>query len=38
LSPRCTPKIVAFCALDTTGTVSPYFGTVPRVHVVHAAR
>ena len=36
LSPRCTPKMVAFCALTTTGTVSPYFGVVPGVHVVMA--
>ena len=36
LSPRCTPKIVAFCALFTTGTVSPYFGTVCGTHVVMA--
>jgi len=32
LSYRCTPKIVALCALSSTGTVSPYLGTWPGFH------
>ena len=36
LSPRWTPKMVAFCALTTTGTVSPYFGVVPGIQLVMA--
>src|SRR5580658_4492772 len=32
LSPRCTPKIVAFCALCRIGTVSPYLGARPGFH------
>ena len=32
LSYRCTPKMVAFCALTSTGTVRPYLGTWPGFH------